>query len=377
MFRFVFSGDFVKNYNSIFRFFSCFNMRIAFVLIFCFFILPLCVSAKLNRESGRKVLVLNSYHRGFSWSDHILESIEAEFEKYDSDVVLVVEYMDVKHNDPEDIYSILYELYKLKFADVEFEAIISSDNDALEFLLQYRDELFQDVPIVFCGVNTFEELMIAGQKQITGVTENLDISLNFDMIMRLYPDIKAPIANGNPEEYQPYERDEKLVRKWAFPGMKGFEHRIGGLEKMAVTGAVSYIPENHEEMVKVREQKVKNVIAQVPDMKVEGKDEGELLVVGWGGTLGHLISAVEDIQKEGKSISLAHFNYINPLPKNTKEVFKRFKKVVVCELNMGQFANYLRIKAEGINYLQYNKIQGLPFTVVELKNHFNKLLENK
>ncbi len=180
----------MKNYNSIFRFFSCFNMRIAFVLIFCFFILPLCVSAKLNRESGRKVLVLNSYHRGFSWSDHILESIEAEFEKYDSDVVLVVEYMDVKHNDPEDIYSILYELYKLKFADVEFEAIISSDNDALEFLLQYRDELFQDVPIVFCGVNTFEELMIAGQKQITGVTENLDISLNFDMIMRLYPDIK-------------------------------------------------------------------------------------------------------------------------------------------------------------------------------------------
>lgn len=192
-----------------------------------------------------------------------------------------------------------------------------------------------------------------------------------------YPDIKAPIANGKPEEYQPYERDENLVRKWAFPGMKGFEHRIGSLEKMAVTGTVSYVPENHEEMVKIREQKVNNVIAQIPDIKVVGKDEGELLVVGWGGTYGHLLSAVEEIQNDGGSISLAHFNYINPLPKNTEEVFNKFKKIVVCELNLGQFANFLRIKVEGFKYLQYNKIQGLPFTVFELKNNFIKLLEDK
>jgi len=190
MFRFVLSGDFVKNYNIINRFLYCFGMRKAFVLIFCFFVLPLCVSAKINRETGRKVLVLNSYHRGYYWSDYILESIGAEFEKAGSDVVLIVEYMDMKYNDPEDVYSTLYELYKTKFADVEFEAIITSDNDAFAFLLKYRDKLFKDVPVVFCGVNDFKESMIADQKQITGVTETLDILRNFDMIMRLYPDVK-------------------------------------------------------------------------------------------------------------------------------------------------------------------------------------------
>ena len=192
-----------------------------------------------------------------------------------------------------------------------------------------------------------------------------------------YPDIEVPFIGKDEKDYQPYKRDEKLVRKWASPGMKGFEHRIGSLEKMDVTGTVSYVPENHQHMVNVRERKVQNVVMQIPDLVAHGNSEGELLVVGWGGTYGHLISAVEELQKDGKNVSLAHFNYINPLPKNVKEVFDKFKKIVVCELNMGQFANYLRIKMEEFNYLQYNKIQGLPFTVVELKEHFIKLLEDK
>ena len=180
----------MKDFTSTNRFFSFFNMRIVFGLFFCFVILPQCVLAKIDRDPGRKVLVLNSYHKGYYWSDRILEAIEAEFKKSGIDAVLVVEYMDMKYNDPGDVYSTLYELYKLKFADVKFEAIISSDNMALEFLLQYRDKLLKDVPIVFCGINAFDESMIAGQKQITGITEDLDICRNFDMIMGLYPDVK-------------------------------------------------------------------------------------------------------------------------------------------------------------------------------------------
>ena len=122
------------NYNSTIRFFSYFNIRIAFLLFFCFVLLPRCFSVEMSRELDCKVLVLNSYHRGYSWSDGILESIETEFEKSGSDAVLVVEYMDMKYNDAEDVYPLLYELYKLKFADVKFEAIISCDNYALEFL---------------------------------------------------------------------------------------------------------------------------------------------------------------------------------------------------------------------------------------------------
>jgi len=204
MFRFVFSGDFVGNYNSTIRFLSYFNMRRAFLLFFCFVLLPRCFSAEMSRDPGCKVLVLNSYHRGYYWSDSILESIEAEFGKSGSDAVLVVEYMDMKYNDVEDVYPILYELYKLKFADVKFEAIISCDNYALEFLLQYRDKLFKDVPIVFCGVNAFKESMTAGQKQITGITEDLDIYRNFDMIISLYPDVKDIVViceNTNPIAY--------------------------------------------------------------------------------------------------------------------------------------------------------------------------------
>jgi 2-oxoglutarate/2-oxoacid ferredoxin oxidoreductase subunit alpha len=179
------------------------------------------------------------------------------------------------------------------------------------------------------------------------------------------------------ETFKAYERDpESLVRSWAFPGMTGFEHRIGGLEKN-VSGTVSHDPENHQMNCQIREDKVQKVVDMVPDLEVCGDDDGDLLVAGWGGTYGHLISTVRELRKEGKNVSLAHFNYIKPLPKNTARVFANFKKIIVCELNMGQFASYLRDKVPGFEYHQYNKLKGLPFTVNELKEGINKLLEEK
>lgn len=176
--------------------------------------------------------------------------------------------------------------------------------------------------------------------------------------------------------YKPYLRDEEMLsREWAFPGMEGFEHRIGGLEKNA-SGAVSHDPENHQLNTEVREKKVQKVVDLVPELEVYGKEQGDVLVVGWGGTYGHLVGAVSGLLDEGKSVALAHFNYIKPLPKNTEEIFGRYKKIVVCELNLGQFAGYLRDKIPGFTYHQINKIKGLPFTVKELKEGINKLLED-
>ncbi|HPF52280.1 MAG TPA: 2-oxoacid:acceptor oxidoreductase subunit alpha [Draconibacterium sp.] len=189
------------------------------------------------------------------------------------------------------------------------------------------------------------------------------------------PTITPRIAK-DPETFKPYQRDEAtLSREWAFPGMPGFEHRIGGLEKNIV-GTVNHDPENHQVNTEIREGKVQRVADLVPDLETCGDNDGEVLVVGWGGTYGHLISTVRELRKEGKDVSLAHFNYIKPLPKNTQEVFSKFKKIIVCELNMGQFAGYLRDKVPGFTYYQANKVKGLPFTVSELKESINKLLED-
>ena len=194
--------------------------------------------------------------------------------------------------------------------------------------------------------------------------------------MKDYPEIHPPIAKEG-EEYIPYKRDEKtLARKWAIPGTKGLEHTLGGLEKDE-TGSISYDPENHQIMCELREEKVKRVENYIPELEVEGNKDADTLVVGWGGTYGQLATAVKEMNNEGKKVALAHFNYINPLPKNTAEVFGKFKKIIVCELNLGQFANYLRIRLQEFKYNQFNKIQGLPFTVVELKEKINKLVEDK
>ena len=170
-------------------------------------------------------------------------------------------------------------------------------------------------------------------------------------------------------------RDEvSKVRYWSVPGMEGFGHRNGGLEKDYETGCIATDPLNHEKMVNARQAKVDYVSNFLPELKVEGDETADMLVIGWGGTHGHLMSAVMNMNKDGKKIALAHFNYINPLPKNTIDVIQRYKKVVVCELNSGQFATFLRSKVPGVEFLQYNKVQGQPFTVAELEADFSELM---
>jgi len=190
-----------------------------------------------------------------------------------------------------------------------------------------------------------------------------------------YPEIHPPVVDEAPEGgYMPYARNERLARGWAFPGKVGLEHRVGGLEKHSLRGCISHDPANHQLMVDTRAAKVARVADDIPALKLFGETSGDLLVVGWGGTKGHLQSAVEQLQDEGKRISLAHFNYINPLPKGVAEAFAGFKRIVVCELNEGQFAGYLRQQFQQFRYEQYNKCEGQPFTVVELKDKFNSLL---
>ncbi len=195
--------------------------------------------------------------------------------------------------------------------------------------------------------------------------------------MKDLPKINPPFADRKEIPFLPYKRDnEKLARSWAVPGTPGMEHRIGGLEK-TVKGTVSYIPENHELMVKLRAEKVERVANEIPDLIVYGADSGDILVIGWGGSYGYLITAVRELQAAGHKVSLVNFNYINPLPKNVKDVFRKFKKIVVCELNMGQFADYLRIKHQEFTYEQINKVQGLPFTINDIKDKCIKMLEGK
>ncbi len=194
--------------------------------------------------------------------------------------------------------------------------------------------------------------------------------------MKDYPAIIPPIVETAPEGgFMPYVRNEKLARGWAFPGKTGLEHRVGGLEKDAVKGSISHDPSNHQKMTYLRAEKVRKVADYIPAQTVYGNAEGELLVVGWGGTRGHLQNAVDQLREEGKSISLCHFNYINPLPKGVGEIFAKFKKIVVCELNEGQFANYLRQQFQEFQYEQFNKVEGQPFTIVELKEKFETLLQ--
>jgi 2-oxoglutarate ferredoxin oxidoreductase subunit alpha len=191
------------------------------------------------------------------------------------------------------------------------------------------------------------------------------------------PEIKPPFAKKDEQPFLPYKRDDiRLARSWAIPGTKGLEHRIGGLEK-TIKGTVSYVPENHEYMVHIREEKVQRVAEKIPPLKVYGKESGDLLVVGWGGSYGHLVTSVRELQCEGHNVSLVNFNYIKPFPKNVRDVFKKFKKIVVCEINLGQFADYLRMNFQEFTYLQINKVQGIPFTVKEIKENCIKILEDK
>jgi 2-oxoglutarate/2-oxoacid ferredoxin oxidoreductase subunit alpha len=194
--------------------------------------------------------------------------------------------------------------------------------------------------------------------------------------MKDLPEIRTRKIDDNYEGYKPYIRDpETLARMWAIPGQEGLRHRVGGLEKADKTGEVSHDPVNHQVMVGLRQDKVNRVENVIPDQEIMGSKDADLLVIGWGGTYGALYSAVQELQEGGYSISLAQFTHINPLPKNTEEVLKYAKKRVVCELNLGQFAFYLRAKFPQYEYSQYNKVQGLPFMIAELKAKFKEILE--
>jgi len=191
-----------------------------------------------------------------------------------------------------------------------------------------------------------------------------------------YPEIKPPYVTPEIQQgWTPFKRNlENNVRYWAVPGTEGFSHRIGGLEKDCVTSVISTDPNNHQKMVEARQAKIDKIADYLPLQEVTGDVDADVLVVGWGGTYGHLSEAVEDIQKLGKKVAFAHFRYINPLPRNTEEIMRKYKKVIVVEQNLGQFANFLRSKIGGFNPYQFNRVKGQPFNVARLVEEIVELV---
>jgi 2-oxoglutarate/2-oxoacid ferredoxin oxidoreductase subunit alpha len=193
-----------------------------------------------------------------------------------------------------------------------------------------------------------------------------DLTKEFNKI-----NVKKPSKDA--DNWLAYERDENQVRTWAVPGMEGYEHRLGGLEKALNTGNVSYDPNNHETMCHIREEKVQKASLNIPLQELEGEESGDLLVVSWGGTYGATHTAVKQLQKEGHKVSLMHLKYINPMPRNVEGIFKNFKKVIVAELNLGQMRQILNGKYN-VGAKGYNKVQGLPFKISELVEAFKQEL---
>jgi 2-oxoglutarate ferredoxin oxidoreductase subunit alpha len=190
------------------------------------------------------------------------------------------------------------------------------------------------------------------------------------------PEIKAKFAEAKNDgkHFMPYLRDEKLARDWAIPGVKGLEHRVGGLEKEDLTGNISYDPDNHEKMVKIRAAKIDGIANHIPLQTIDtGTEKGKLLVLAWGGTYGTIKSAVKTAREQGLDVSHAHVKYMNPLPKNLGTLIANFETVLIPELNNGQLIKIIRdkylIDAKGLN-----KIMGLPFTVEEVLNKIKEMV---
>ena len=188
-----------------------------------------------------------------------------------------------------------------------------------------------------------------------------------------YPAINPPYVTPEMKgSWTPYQRNEVGSRFWAIPGTEGFTHILGGLEKDNKTGAISTDPDNHDLMTRLRQEKIDKI--QVPDLEVLGDvDDAELLIVGFGGTYGHLRATMDRMRKNGKKVAFAHFKYINPLPKNTAAVLKKYKKVVVAEQNLGQFAGWLRMKVDNFAPYQFNEVKGQPFAVADLEKAFMEI----
>lgn len=193
-----------------------------------------------------------------------------------------------------------------------------------------------------------------------------------------YPAIKPNLVKPEMLEqgWRPYMRNEETeVRYWAIPGTPGFQHRLGGLEKDYNTSAISTDPANHEKMVQARQKKIDLIARNIPDVEVQGNPDADTLLIGWGGTYGHLYTAVEELNNSGKPMAFAHFRYICPLPANTAEVISRYKRVIVAELNNGQFADYLQAKNPMTDIKRINKVQGQPFLVQEIIDGVTKIME--
>ena len=198
--------------------------------------------------------------------------------------------------------------------------------------------------------------------------------------MDTYPSINPPYVKEEMKgNWSPYLRNEETkVRYWATPGKEGFEHRLGGLEKDYYTGVISTEPNNHQKMVDTRQAKIDYIANCIPELEVQGDADADLLIVGWGGTYGHLYSAMQEMQKQNKKVALAHFQYINPLPKNTGEGLSRYKKIIVAEQNKGQFALILKGKIGGLDHIyQFNRVKGQPFNVARMVEEFTKILEEE
>ncbi len=191
-----------------------------------------------------------------------------------------------------------------------------------------------------------------------------------------YPEIHPPLipaakANGH---FHPYERTDNGVRYWAIPGTEGATHRLGGLEKDAVSGDISTDARNHEVMVEARRRKIENISLDIPKQKVMFP-EADTLLIGWGGTYGHLRTAAAELNAEGIPVAFTQLRYINPLPRNFGEIIAGYKNVIVAELNTGMLADYLQSKFPGVNIRRINKIQGQPFLVSEVVNHVKEILQ--
>ena len=194
-----------------------------------------------------------------------------------------------------------------------------------------------------------------------------------------YPVIRTPYVPADKVDgWKPYHRDpETLSRYWAIPGTENLQHRIGGLEKDSDTGAISTDPINHEKMVELRREKIARIANDIPEQEVICDVNADTLLIGWGGTYGHLHEAAEDLNKAGKRVAFTQFRYINPLPKNTAEILNRYKTIIVAELNTGMFADYLQSKFPNLNIRRINKIQGQPFLSKEIVDGVTKIMEGK
>ncbi len=198
--------------------------------------------------------------------------------------------------------------------------------------------------------------------------------------MAKYPEIKPNYVENykGEDDWTPYLRNEETkARYWAYPGIANYAHRIGGLEKDYKTGVISSEGENHQLMVETRQAKVDRIADYIPELEVLGDDDADTLIVGWGGTFGHLLEAYREVREQGHKVAFTQFKFIAPLPKNTEEVLKRYSRIIIAEQNLGQFANYLESKIKGLNIHKLNRITGQPFLVWQLVEEFINIIEGE